>query len=204
MSKKIENLIKELDGVVSCTLTGGEEIDEIHIIADKKRDPKRIVRDVETVFLVNNDQKIDHKKISIARIRSDISKSITGVPTNRVELISVYTENNRSCCTVKMMIDDEKIEENFEAQIGEKVEKLIGRSIIEMLNKYFDIGGKLLLEDIFTIQGKEDLVIAQISKFNSTRNMLEENLVGAVYLNNNITLAIAKACLKALNRQLTK
>ena len=192
MSKKIENLIKELDGVVSCTLTGGEEIDEIHIIADKKRDPKRIVRDVETVFLVNNDQKIDHKKISIARIRSDISKSITGVPTNRVELISVYTENNRSCCTVKMMIDDEKIEENFEAQIGEKVEKLIGRSIIEMLNKYFDIGGKLLLEDIFTIQGKEDLVIAQISKFNSTRNMLEENLVGAVYLNNNITLAIAK------------
>ncbi len=204
MSKKIENLIKELDGVVSCTLTGGEEIDEIHIIADKKRDPKRIVRDVETVFLVNNDQKIDHKKISIARIRSDISKSITGVPTNRVELISVYTENNRSCCTVKMIIDDEKIEESFEAQIGEKVEKLIGRSIIEMLNKYFDIGGKLLLEDIFTIQGKEDLVIAQISKFNSTRNMLEENLVGAVYLNNNITLAIAKACLKALNRQLTK
>jgi len=204
MSKKIENLIKELDGVVSCTLTGGEEIDEIHIIADKKRDPKRIVRDVETVFLVNNDQKIDHKKISIARIRSDISKSITGAKTNRVELISVYTENNRSCCTVKMMIDDETVEESFEAQIGEKVEKLIGRSIIEMLNKYFDVGGKLLLEDIFTVQGKEDLVIAQISKFNSTRNMLEENLVGAVYLNNNITLAIAKACLKALNRQLTK
>jgi len=204
MSKKIENLIKELDGVVSCTLTGDKDVDEIHIIADKKRDPKRIVRDVETVFLVNNDQKIDHKKISIARIRSNISKNISEFASDRVELISVYTENNRSCCTVKMLIDGQEVEDSFEAQLGEKIEKLIGRSIIDMLNKYFDLGGQLLVEDIFTVQGKEELVIAQISQYNSVRNMLEEKLVGAVYLDNNITLAIAKACLKAVNRKLSR
>jgi len=202
MSREMEDMIKELEGVVSCTVTGGQEIDEIHIIADKKRDPKRIVRDVETVFLVHNDQKIDHKKISIARIRSNISKNISEFSSNRVELITVYTENNRSCCTVKMLIDDQEVEEHFEAQLGEKIERLIARAIIDMLNKYFDLGGQLLVEDIFTIKGKEELVIAQISKFDNDRNRLEEKLVGAVYLENNITLAIAKACLKAVNRKL--
>ncbi|MCC3144525.1 hypothetical protein LJ207_04205 [Halanaerobium sp. Z-7514] len=203
MEKKIKNLIQELDGVVSCTLTGGSEVDEIHIIADKKRDPKRIVRDVETVFLVHNDQKIDHKKISIARIRSDFSQDIEKMASNRVELISVYTENNRSRCMVIMEINEERIEESFEAQVGESIEKLIARSVIEVLNRYFKIEGRLIVEDVFTVKGKEDLVIAQISKFEKQRNRLAEKLVGAVYLDNNMALAIAKACLKAVNRQLT-
>ncbi|ADQ14201.1 hypothetical protein [Halanaerobium hydrogeniformans] len=203
MEKNIKNLIQELDGVVSCTLTGGNEVDEIHIIADQKRDPKRIVRDVETVFLVHNDQKIDHKKISIARIRSDFSQDIEKMASNRVELISVYTENNRSRCMVIMEINEERIEESFEAQVGESIEKLIARSVIEVLNRYFKIEGRLIVEDVFTVKGKEDLVIAQVSKFESQRNRLAEKLVGAVYLDNNMALAIAKACLKAVNRQLT-
>lgn len=203
MEKKIKNLIQELDGVVSCTLTGGNEVEEIHIIADQKRDPKRIVRDVETVFLVHNDQKIDHKKISIARIRSDFSQDIEKMASNRVELISVYTENNRSRCMVIMEINEERIEESFEAQVGESIEKLIARSVIEVLNRYFKIEGRLIVEDVFTVKGKEDLVIAQISKFEKQRNRLAEKLVGAVYLDNNMALAIAKACLKAVNRQLT-
>ncbi|RQD79280.1 MAG: hypothetical protein D5S01_00350 [Halanaerobium sp. MSAO_Bac5] len=203
MEKNIKNLIQELDGVVSCTLTGGNEVEEIHIIADQKRDPKRIVRDVETVFLVHNDQKIDHKKISIARIRSDFSQDIEKMASNRVELISVYTENNRSRCMVIMEINEERIEESFEAQVGESIEKLIARSVIEVLNRYFKIEGRLIVEDVFTVKGKEDLVIAQISKFEKQRNRLAEKLVGAVYLDNNMALAIAKACLKAVNRQLT-
>ena len=202
MNKEIKKLIQELDGVVSCNLTGAEEIEEIHIIADKKRDPKRIVRDVETVCLVNKDFKIDHKKISIARIDSDFSKSIEGFSDNRVELISIYTENNRSRCNLKMMINEQEIEDSFEAQMGENTEKLIARSVIEVINKYLDINGYLVVEDVFTIKGKEELVIAQVYNFDSENNHLKEKLVGTVYLDNNIALAIAKASLKAVNRRL--
>lgn len=203
MNREIKKMIQELEGVVSCNLTGADQIDEIHIIADKKRDPKRIVRDVETVCLVHNDYKIDHKKISIARIDSKFSQEIDEFSSNRIELVSIYTENNRSRCNVKVLINGEEIFESFEAQIGEKLEKLIARSVIQLLNKYLDINGHLVVEDVFTIKGKEELVIAQIFNFDGQSNRLKEKLVGSVYLDNNIVLAIGKACLKAVNRRLS-
>ncbi|RCW56223.1 MULTISPECIES: hypothetical protein [Halanaerobium] len=202
MNTEIKKLIQELEGVVSCNLTGVDEIDEIHIIADKKRDPKRIVRDVETVCLVHKDFKIDHKKISIARIDSDFSEAMEGYANDRIELVSIYTENNRSRCNVEMKINGQEIKESFEAQIGENIEKLIGRSVLTILNKFVEFNLQLIVDDIFTIKGKEDLVIAQISMYNPENNMMQEKLVGAVHVNNNISLAIAKACLKAVNRKI--
>ena len=204
MNKKIKNMIQELEGVVSCNLTGADQIDEIHIIADKRRDPKRIVRDVETVCLVHNDFKIDHKKISIAQIENSFSESMNEISDNRIELVSIYTENNRSRCNVEMMINEQQVKESFEAQIGENIEKLIGRSVLTILNNYLDFDAQMVIDDIFTIKGKEELVIAQISMYNPENNLMQKKLVGAVYVNNNISLAIAKACLKAVNRRICR
>ncbi len=204
MNTEIKKMIQELDGVVSCNLTGGDEIDEIHIIADKKRDPKRIVRDVETVFMVHIDRKIDHKKISIAQIESSFSESINDVSDNRIELVSIYTENNRSRCNIEIKINEQRVKESFEAQIGENIEKLIGRSVLTILNKYLDVNTQMVIDDIFTIKGKEELVIAQISMYNPENNLMQKKLVGAVYINNDISLAIAKACLKAVNRRICR
>ncbi|MFW5809860.1 MAG: hypothetical protein ACOCWN_05260 [Halanaerobium sp.] len=202
MNKEIKKMIQELEGVVSCNLTGVDEIDEIHIIADKKRDPKRIVRDVETVFMVHIDKKIDHKKISIAQIESSFTESIRDVSDNRIELVSIYTENNRSRCNVEMKINEQEVTESFEVQIGESIEKLIGRSVLTILNKYLDFDSQMVIDDIFTIKGKEELVIAQISMYDPDNNLIQKKLVGAGYVNNDISLAIAKACLKAVNRKI--
>lgn len=202
MNKEIKKMIQELEGVVSCNLTGVDEIDEIHIIADKKRDPKRIVRDVETVFMVHIDKKIDHKKISIAQIESSFTESIRDVSDNRIELVSIYTENNRSRCNVEMKINEQEVKESFEVQIGESIEKLIGRSVLTILNKYLDFDSQMVIDDIFTIKGKEELVIAQISMYDPDNNLIQKKLVGAGYVNNDISLAIAKACLKAVNRKI--
>ncbi|MFP4020862.1 MAG: hypothetical protein ACLFUK_04580 [Halanaerobium sp.] len=202
MNKEIKKMIQELEGVVSCNLTGVDEIDEIHIIADKKRDPKRIVRDVETVFMVHIDKKIDHKKISIAQIESSFRESIRDISDNRIELVSIYTENNRSRCNVEMKINEQEVKESFEVQIGESIEKLIGRSVLTILNKYLDFDSQMVIDDIFTIKGKEELVIAQISMYDPDNNLIQKKLVGAGYVNNDISLAIAKACLKAVNRKI--
>jgi hypothetical protein len=101
-----------------------------------------------------------------------------------------------------MKIREKRTEDSFEAQIGESIEKLIGRSILSVLNKYLNFDAKLVVDDIFTIKGKEELVIAQLSMYNLDNNLMQEKLVGSVYVNNNISLAIAKACLKAVNRRI--
>jgi hypothetical protein len=38
--------------------------------------------------------------------------------------------------------------------------------------------------------------------YNPDSNLIQKKLVGAVYVNNDISLAIAKACLKAVNRKI--
>lgn len=201
MNKEIKKIIQELEGVFSCNLIGSDKIEEIHIIADKKRDPKRIVRDVETVCLVHNDHKIDHKKISIAQVENSFAEDLKEVSAGRIDLISVYTDSCRSNCKIEMEIKDNLVNESFESQIGESIEKFIGRSVLNVLNRHLDLSAKLVVEDVFTIKGKEELVIAQISMYNLNNNLIQEKLVGAVYINNDISLAIAKACLKAVNRK---
>lgn len=204
MTMEIKELIEELEGVISCNLidTGTKGIEEVHIIADKKRDPKRIVRDVETVCLVNSNFKIDHKKISIAQIEQQTTADFSNLQETRIELISIYLENNRSCCNIKMLFNQQELVASYTANRGEPQEKLIARSVLETINNYLSFEGYLVAEDVFTINGKEDLVIAQVNNYDANNQLLEK-LVGAVYLSTDKTTAIAKACLKAINRKFT-
>lgn len=202
MFGELITLVEELEGVISCHITGNKKIDEIHVIAGRDRDPKRIVRDIETVVLVNSQYQIDHKKISIAQISNEFKDSVANITGQRVELISIYCENNRDICHIKMLINDREVERSAEANFGEVLEKTIARGVLSLIKENTSFPEKLLVEDVFTINGKEDLLISQISVYSETENQLIEKLVGAVYVKNNLPVAIGKACLKALNRRL--
>ena len=59
----VKDKIESLDGVISSRLTeenGG--LEEVHVVADRSRQPKRLVRDIETIIQVTCDREIDHKK----------------------------------------------------------------------------------------------------------------------------------------------
>ncbi len=198
MFKQLSQTIEELDGVFSCKITGKNSIDEIHIIASKAREPKKIVRDIETIVLVNLDEKIDHKKISIAQVKFANEED----NKNRVELISIYCENNRPVCHLQININDEKIIETFTSNPGETNEKLIARSVVETISHYTHFKKQIIVDDVFTIEGKDRLVLVKLNIYNQNENRIEKKLVGAVYFDNVLPSSIGKACLKALNRQL--
>jgi hypothetical protein len=65
-----EDALRRLRGVTSAhiVLDVNGQIAEIHIIADGDRQPKQIVRDVETTVLATLHVKVDHRKISVAQI----------------------------------------------------------------------------------------------------------------------------------------
>ncbi len=195
MYKEVIKKIKGLEGIINCKITGEEQIDEIHIIASKKRQPKRIVRDIETLILVNLDQKIDHKKISIAQVENEANVS-TG---DRIVINSIYKEHNKSVVHLNLEVNNKEIQEKIVNDREEPVTLMVARGITELIELHTDFPCKIRVENVFTTGLYNEIVIVQLLVNNSI-DFKQEKILGAVYINNNLPLATGKACLKALNR----
>lgn len=196
----LEEKILELEGVFSCIITGEENIEEIHIVASKNRPPKRIVRDIETMVMVNSNTEINHKKISIAQV----SNASEAVVEDRVEIISIFRENNKPVIHFRININDSLVEEEIDTidVIYEEVlPETVARGLIDIIQKYTSFQGKIRLEQCFTTGINNEIVIAQLLVYGKGKGD-KERLVGAAYVNNELPLATGKACLKALNRRL--
>ncbi|MGM0445078.1 MAG: hypothetical protein ACQEQH_01595 [Bacillota bacterium] len=188
--------INKLDGIISCKITGEDEIDEVHIIADKKRNPKRIVRDVETIILVNEDKDIDHKKISIAQFEHNSKDN----DIERLEIISIFKENNNPVCHYRLRINDNIFEGKSSDNPDEPIIYKTAKGLIEILEKYLQLPGRLRIENIFKTGIKDEIVVVQICLYNEHGS--KERLLGSTYINQDLPLAVGKACLKALNRKI--
>lgn len=199
MVNELEKQIKGLDGIISCKIKGGDNIEEVHIIAAKNRDPKKIVRDIETMVFVNLDREISHKKISVAQINQINKKK----KEDRIEIISIYKEHSRSNFHFKLEINDNLVEEVFEGEISD-MPSIVAESIVEIILKYTSFPGKIRVENVFTTGLNSELVIVQLLIYNNSMTNNQERLVGAAYIDHNFPLAIGKASLKALNRRLKK
>ena len=70
--RRIEKLLMGLDGVGSLKIVpdGHGGIEEIHVLSSSSLGPKQIVRNIESALLAEFGLQIDHRKISIARVRS--------------------------------------------------------------------------------------------------------------------------------------
>ena len=198
---EIQDQIESLDGVISSKITDdGNDLEEVHVIADRSRQPKKLVRDIETIIQVTYDQEIDHKKISIARLdKSDKAEK----SSTRIELISAYQKNTEPTCCFTVRIGEEVMEEEVTSSPVESTIRLAARGMAEILEKYDLINGQIRLENVFKTGIGSDIVIVELSLFYEGHNLWSgKKLLGAVYIENNPALAGAKATLKALNRLL--
>ncbi len=191
-----QNKIEKIEGVISSRIVGEGNEKEIHVIADKTRDPKRIVRDIETIFQVEMGREIDHKKISIARIERDETERYS----RRLELISVHQEKDKPCFHYKFSLDGQIIEEKISGSLIEGEARLAALGMLELLEKYDLIEGCLRLKNVQIIGFNTSVILVEIQLFRGRHYQSGVNLLGSVYINNNLPLAASKACLKALNR----
>ena len=198
MHNELEEKIIDLEGIISCKIKGNNKIEEVHTVASRNRDPKKIVRDIETMVFVNLDQEISHKKISIAQI-DQINKEIN---ENRIEIISIHKENSRPNFHFKLEINDNMIEEEIKGEVGD-MPAIVAEGIIDIIQKNTSFPYNIRIENVFTTGLNNELVIIQLLIYNKNANN-KERLVGASYINHNFPLSIGKACLKALNRRLNK
>ena len=81
--KRIEKLLVALEGVGSLKIVpdGHGGIDEIHVLSSSALGPKQIVRNIESALLAEFGLQIDHRKISIARVKGGDAPATTGEST---------------------------------------------------------------------------------------------------------------------------
>lgn len=194
-----EKTINKIDGIINSKIVAdGDQILEMHILADSLRSPKQIVRDVETALLVTYDYRVDRKIMSIAQTESEEKRGIRRIKFTGISLSTYETTVE---CTIKLDHDGDEYcvtESGIRTSSGKKfvvakaavkaVETIIGQTSI------FDVQNIL-------IHNNNDIPFVSVLINMISRNG-EETLIGSALIRNNIDEAIAKATLDAVNRRL--
>lgn len=70
---ELEEVIRRVRGVVSARVLRSSEgeITEVHVVSEPGRNPKQLVRDIESAVLVELGLSVDHKKISVVQLETD-------------------------------------------------------------------------------------------------------------------------------------
>lgn len=197
---EIESLLVQLKGVIAVKIImDGQDITEIHVLADNLRNPKQLVRDIETVFKVKSNLSIDHRKISIVQIPDTLTEN------GRLKLLST-----RFTCAAKQaevfveLVLDEQV---FRGQAkGPNTSsnrlRLAAEATIQAVELFLGTPNVFVLEEAreLLLKGKETVVVYLTS---ITQNG-EEAMFGIAAEKTDLIEATARGVLCAVNRRLSK
>lgn len=199
----MERTIEKLDSIVSCKIISGENdnFEEIHIVSNGIRNPKQVVRDIQSVLIATYNIQIDHKKISVAEIHDNSLKRFE----NRLKIMSVSHDNNGQKSIIKVVLDNHR--DRFEnSKIGVNTTRNIDRMLVDVTLKTvedaFGYDDTFILEDIKTVNISTDKVIIVV--ITSVDNGVEQKLCGSCLVKNDYKEAVVKATLDALNRYISR
>lgn len=222
--KRIEKLLVELEGVGSLKIVpdGHGGIDEIHVLSSSSLGPKQIVRNIESALLAEFGLQVDHRKISIARVRGpEISKALEGESSvaeapeaqiapkaedRRLVLSGLHIERTagqRMTCRVE--IDDEGETVTGEAE-GPDFEKgrleVAAAALLEALQKCAGDQVHLSLQGISRLESLgRSFVVAIVGAAEGRRGI---TLSGISHITDSPEEAAVLACLHATNRWLAE
>lgn len=200
-AKQYEELICQLPGVLNSSVVFSEEgLSEIHILADSSRAPKRITRDVQSALTARFGVTVDYRLISIAQIPAKGSNGM------RVRLIfneiSLVKNKEHSSATVSLTDGDQTYTGTASA-LSERseVNKMICQATLEAIEDYIDGKVELTAADVreFDLNGEKAVATCVIAK----KGDRVKQYIGSTFLYEDRGLAIVKATLDALNRQIT-
>ena len=199
----IEQTIEKLDSIVSSKIVLGEEnsFDEIHVVSNRTRSAKQLVRDIQSILIATYNIQIDHKKISIAEIQDDrIKKSQC-----RLKITSVSHDNNGQKATVKVALDNER--DIFENSIigintSRNIDRMLVDATLKTVEEAYGYEDAFILEDIKTANVSADQVVIVV--ITGIHNGFEQRLCGSCLIKSDYKEAVVKATLDALNRYISK
>ncbi|MEN8145168.1 MAG: hypothetical protein ABFS14_09475 [Gemmatimonadota bacterium] len=132
---RIEKLLVELEGVDSIKLVadGQGGIDEIHVLSSSDLGPKQVVRNIESALLAEFGLQIDHRKISVARVKgSDLPRipaaqpGTAGATDAASQAAGIGTDADLSLANNRTQLTDIRIERRAGQRVTSRVTLYLG------------------------------------------------------------------------------
>lgn len=206
---EIETLLERLPGVISARIVVNDwgAIEEVHVLATSERNPKQVVRDVESSLAARWGIAIDHKKVSVAQLTGNRPAAC---PVRlKILHVGLTTDAHRGQVEAKVVLGrtgDEEFESSGTAMSVNSVpqsRRALAQATLAAVNRLLESNYAFLLDELATFQiGSREIVTVIVTLLTPRNN--EEVLVGAVVNKGDVNSAVVKAVLDAINRRLGK
>lgn len=196
-----EEAIRQIRGVLAVRMVSDPcgTIDEIHVLAGSSRNPKQIVRDIESSLMARFSLPVDHKKISIAQVHDN--GPVTWGP-GRVQLAGTrFTVDGFTAeAEVKVEFDD-AVHSATVCGPASKANRLrvVAQATLSAIGEYFNTQYEVCLDDVSVFELRNRKIVICLMSILTPAG--EEALVGSCLVRVSEAEAVAKAVLDALNRR---
>lgn len=204
ISNKYSEYIAKLPGVINANVVFlGGDIEEIHILADTTRSPKQVVRDVQSLLMAQFQKEVDHRVISIAQIESELSPKVQQAIRFVIESVTVSKRREQTEVEVALSMNGKlfygkqtSLKDNYDVWRG-LVQSTLNAIVLaeETTNKY------TVLDIRFTEIAGERMALVCVSL--SSSNNATCRFSGTSFSQGDVSLAVVKATLSALNRKIS-
>lgn len=202
---QMESLISRLPAVLRATIVvndwGG--IEEIHVLTTLERTPKQVVRDVESALSAEWNIHVDHKRISVAQIRTDdIVKTRQFLMVQEVTL-DVDTAQGLSHAVVQIEPTNEDAVFYRGEWSGRYVPShhtmAVAEATVQALNTVPELNERLVLLEVRPLEvAGQSIILVALSHLDLSRH--EELLLGTALESGDAHGAAAQAVVDAVNR----
>lgn len=213
-AEQIEDIVRQLKDVLSVRVAVSQDgqIEELHVLANARRAPKQVARDVELAVMAQLGVKLDYKKISIAQAQPKARGNGNGGTGNGIAALSprfrlcdvaMSIQKNRAEATVSLKREDQVNVglASGHASSGNQL-RLVASATLRAIENTGSEDGDLFLEELdasITLANRP-LVVVLVSTI-SERG--EEYLTGSAMICHDLTKAVANATMSAVNRRVS-
>ncbi len=199
----LQELINGIEGIVSSKvkLDDTGNLVEIHALADKSRNAKQIVRDIQSAVTAKFDLEIDHRIISIAQLSCDsVVQRDMRIVFKGMEVASkgleidvrvILSHGEKDYCGSQKGINTTT-----------SINRTIAQATLKALSDFLNIGEIFVVEDVGTLNiAKTNVVVVAVTCVDKNGEQL---LIGSSMNLGDIKEAVVKATLDAVNRRIAK
>jgi len=205
--RDVENILVCLPGVQKARVVVNDwgAIEEIHILTGLDRNPKQIVRDVQSALKAQWDITVDRRKVSVAQLKTALPASPGRLRYAGLE-VKTDTKTRRSevCVTLERSLEDQSAVYIGKAQADGTEDSMlfaIARATCLAVNLTIEPSNAFFADDVTMIEiGPKRAVAVLVGLVTPKRN--HEELLGAALVRREVREACVRATLDALNRRL--